>query len=288
MCHQCGCDPCRNGNGEAVLITTGSPGPPGPTGAQGPTGIQGPAGPTGPQGPKGDTGAQGVIGLTGPLGPKGNTGATGPQGPQGIAGPTGAKGATGATGATGPTGPQGPKGNTGATGPQGIQGPKGDTGPAGQPNVAVIQGNWLPSLSFAGISMTYSNRQGYYYQLGKMVHVFGNLVVNVAGPNTDGSGSAAGLYVVLPVPASNVASTTNIPGGLTVEIIYNGGAGPASMANYAGYRIVALPTQNAAGALLQLLNLAVKPTDPPSQISMTSHMVKNLMSVTIRGAYMSG
>lgn len=98
---------------EAIELTPGPQGEPGPAGVDGAPGEPGPAG---PQGPVGLTGPQGPIGEQGPQGLQGLTGLTGPQGPKGD------------TGAKGDTGPQGPQGEPGPMGPQGPQGEPGTSG----------------------------------------------------------------------------------------------------------------------------------------------------------------
>ena len=72
---------------------------------------------------------------------------------------------------TGPTGPQGDKGDIGATGPQGVTGPSADINSIIQTGtfpVTAVKNNEQNTGSNTSVTL---NDTGYYYKIGKMVHV---------------------------------------------------------------------------------------------------------------------
>ena len=95
-------------------------------------------------------------GLTGPQGDKGELGPTGPQGDKGE---------------LGVTGPQGNKGELGVTGPQGVTGPSADINSiiqTGTFSITAVKNDEQNTGSNTSVTLSDT---GYYYKIGKMVHV---------------------------------------------------------------------------------------------------------------------
>ncbi|MGW0389428.1 hypothetical protein ACWDYJ_00735 [Streptomyces sp. NPDC003042] len=141
---------------------------------------------------EGKPGKPGATGPTGPQGPRGDTGPTGPTGPQGPTGPAGPGG-----GATGPTGPAGPTGPTGPAGPTGAAGPCSDVDaykPSGATEVKAVLSD---DVAYAGIRNTQPNLTPFlWYDL----------------TDTE-SGFPEGACAI------SVASQTNAPGGVSIEVL---------------------------------------------------------------------
>ena len=95
----------------------------------------------------------------------------GPTGPQGDKGELGVTGPQGNKGELGVTGPQGNKGELGPTGPQGVTGPSADINSiiqTGTFSVIAVKNNEQNNGSNTSYTL---NDTGYYYKIGKMVHV---------------------------------------------------------------------------------------------------------------------
>ncbi len=214
----------------------------GPPGSEGP---EGEPGPRGPQGLKGDTGAQGLTGNIGPPGPEGPLGPEGRPGPQGGTGSDGRQGPIGATFWRAPDPEPIPalwrpgqavtpvdQGGTGlaavavntllyGSGGQVLSvlavnstatnkflrqvssGAPSWQQPAGT-DITVSAGSYTPTVTQSG-SPTLLTSTARYFQIGKLVIVIGDIVINATG----GALANNEISISLPVTAATPGLLSN-------------------------------------------------------------------------------
>ena len=80
------------------------------------------------------------------------------------------------------------------------------------------EGTWTPTLSFGGVTtgITYSNREGAYTKVGRLVTAFLRVTLTSNGTATTGQ-----CYISLPFTVSHVLGTTNVQGSSIVGFMSN-------------------------------------------------------------------